>query len=106
MEMAMQVLFWDTLKVVLVSGLLAYAVLAASAYMKSGSGYKLSLGERDLLGSAANVLLWLGVKGLGGIISLGGAFVNFLSEPSAEVGEWLISRSPRLQHVVERPRRP
>jgi len=106
MHTVMQVLVWDALKAALVSGLAVYAVLAARVYSKSGSGYKLSLDERDLLGSVANVLLWLGVKALGGIVSLGKGFVDYLSEPSAEVGEWLISRSPRLQHVVERPRRP
>ena len=79
METTMQVMFWETLRVTAVSGLLVYALLAVGAYVKTGSGFKLSLNEGGLLGALANLLLWIGVKVISTAVALGRAFLNFLS---------------------------
>jgi len=79
METTMQVMFWETLRVTTVSGLLVYALLTVGAYVKTGSDYKLSLNEGGLSGALANLLLWIGVKVISTAVALGRAFLNFLS---------------------------
>lgn len=96
---------WEALKLALLLLGILYAVSVVVVYAHTGSDYHFKPEPEDWVRSLERLFLWLGVKVAGLAVALGKRAVDYFSEPSAEVGDWLISKSPRLQHVVARPPR-
>jgi len=46
------------------------------------------------------LVVWLGVKVLGGCLRIARAILNMLLEASAEVGEWFIRVSPAVRKSI------
>ena len=89
--------------------LLGWLVAAAAAlyvgvvlvsYGTAGPRYRLNLNLREPARSTQQLVVWLGVKVLEGCIRIAKSILNTLLEASAEVGEWLIRRSPAVQESV------
>jgi hypothetical protein len=77
-----------------------YLGMVAMRYRMDGPNYALRLELRDPARSAEELVVWLGVKALGLGIKLLKAIFNMLLEASAEVGEWIMRRSPAAQKAI------
>jgi hypothetical protein len=86
------IVFWGVLKLLLAAFGILYAGLVLMAYRTEGDRYRPRLDKQDPVGSAAQLLVWLGVKAMGAIVRVGRATLEMLSDASAEVGEWYIRR--------------
>jgi hypothetical protein len=93
MVLMLKMLFWGALKLLLVAFVALYVALVLMTYRAEGPSYGLELDPRDPARSAQHLLVWLGVRALGIIIRVGRSAFETLYEASAEVGEWVISRS-------------
>jgi hypothetical protein len=71
-----------------------YAGMVLMRYRKKGPHYRLSLLVQDPARSVQGLMVWLGVKVLGGCLRIARHLLNMLLEASAEVGEWYIRVSP------------
>ena len=92
-----------------VSHLLTWSVFAALAlyvgvvltrYRTDGPHYRLSLEVQDPARSLQHFVVWLGVRVLEVCLRIAKAVLNMLLEASAEVGEWLMRRSPAVKQTV------
>ncbi len=87
-----QALFLEAVKLLLVAFGVLYVGLVLMTYRTDGPRYPLRIDLSDPARSAERLLLWLGVRALDGVLRLGRAMLDVLSETSAQVGEWYISR--------------
>jgi len=90
---------------VLLCRLLAWLPLAAGAlyarmvikmYRTDGPRCRPGFRLRDPARSAQHLAVWLGVKALEGLLGIARALLSMVVEASAEVGEWLMRRSPAM----------
>ena len=77
-----------------------YAGMVLMKYRTDGPRYRLNFNLQDPARSAQHLVVWLGVKILEGCVRIARPILNTLLEASAEVGEWLIRRSPAVQESV------
>jgi len=93
----------------LLGQLLSWLVVAAAAlyvavvlvsYRVAGPGYRLNLNLHEPGRSTQQLGVWLGVKVLEGFVRVAKSTLNTLLEASAEVGEWLMRRSPAVQESI------
>jgi hypothetical protein len=96
-----QELLLGLVRMALIAAGVFYSVQILVACAKNESHERPSLDPTDRLRSAARLLLWIGVVTVGVIGQLARPLMNTLSEASAEVGEWAISRR---QQVLTRSR--
>jgi len=94
---------------ILLGHLLSWLVVAAAAlyggavlvsYRTAGSRYRLNLNLAEPARSTQELGVWLGVKVLDGCVRIAKSILNTLLEASAEVGEWLMRRSPAVQESI------
>ena len=93
----------------LLGQLLSWLVFAAAAlyvavvlvsYRMAGPRYRLNLNLHEPGRSTQQLGVWLGVKVLEGFVRIAKSTLNTLLEASAEVGEWLMRRSPAVQESI------
>jgi hypothetical protein len=77
-----------------------YAALVLTWYNTDGPNYRVGFDHREPVRSAKLLLVWLGVKILDVCLRSARALWEALLEASAEVGEWLMRRSPAVQATV------
>jgi len=94
---------------ILLGHLLSWLVVAAAAlyvgvvvvsYRMAGPRYRLNLNLHEPARSTQQLGVWLGVKVLEGCVRIAKSTLNTLLEASAEVGEWLMRRSPAVQESI------
>ncbi|HEY6292704.1 MAG TPA: hypothetical protein VI455_14235 [Terriglobia bacterium] len=90
--MRAQELLWALLRMGLVAVGLYYVVAVLTTYFRSRTQRPSSFNRKDLLRSAEHLLISGGVITVAVVVSLVRPLANMLSEASAEVGEWAISR--------------
>ncbi len=88
----LEIVFWAVVKFLLAAFGILYAGLVLMGYRTEGDRYRLRLDEQDPVGSAEQLLVWLGVRAMAAIVCVGRTTLEMLSEASAEVGEWYIRR--------------
>jgi len=96
----LSIVFSHLLKLVAVATGAIYAGMVLMTYRTDGPHYRISLELRDPARSVQHLLVWLGVKVLAACLWFAGAIFNMLLEASAEVGEWLMRRSPSVQESI------
>jgi len=77
-----------------------YAGMVLMRYRTDRPHFRLNFQLRDPARSMQHLMVWLGVKILDACLRLVMAFLNMLLEASAEVGEWILRRSPTVQQSV------
>jgi hypothetical protein len=77
-----------------------YAGIVLMRYRTNGPHYRLSFELRDPARSVEHLLIWLGVKVFDACVRFTKVVFNMLLEASAEVGEWVIRRSPAVQESI------
>ena len=77
-----------------------YTGMVLMRYRTDGPRYRLSFEPRDPARSVVHLVVWLGVKVLDACLRFASAILNMLLEASAEVGEWVIRRSPAVQESI------
>jgi len=77
-----------------------YAGVVLVSYRSAGPRYRLNLNLREPARSTQQLGVWLGVKVLWACVRVAKSTLNNLLEASAEVGEWLMRRSPTVQESV------
>jgi hypothetical protein len=87
-----QELIWGLVRMALVAAGLFYAVQVLIAYAQHENHERPNFDDRAKLRSAWRFLVWAGVMTIWIAGRLARPVVNMLSEASAEVGEWAISR--------------
>jgi len=90
--MKAQALLWDLLRLALLAAGLYYAVEVALAYARSEAIERPVTNGKDPLRSAGKWLIYSGVITVTFLTRLAAPILNVLSDASAEVGEWAISR--------------
>jgi hypothetical protein len=88
----LEVAFWAAFKLLLGAFGILYAGLVLMAYRTEGERHRLRLDKRDPAGSAAQLLVWAGVRAMATVVRVGRTALEMLSDASAEVGEWYIRR--------------
>jgi len=89
-----QELLWTIIKVGLlaIGALYAVQIFKTYASARAGEAHWPPLNRREPIRSAEQVLIWGGVFVVAVVVRLARPVVDMLSEASAEVGEWAISR--------------
>jgi len=83
-----------------VAAAVLYVGLVLVRYRTDGPRYRLNFNPQDPARSAQHLAVWLGVKILEGCVRVARPILNMLLEASAEVGEWLMRRSPAVQESI------
>ena len=89
-----QELIWGLVRMALVAAGVFYVLQVLISYAKHESHERPDFDSRDRLRSAERLLVWAGVMTVWGLVRVSRPVINILSEASAEVGEWAISRGP------------
>jgi len=93
----------------LLGHLLSWLVVAAAAlyvaavlviYRTAGPRYRLNFNLAEPARSTRQLGVWLGVKVLQGCVRVAKSTLNTLLEASADVGQWLMRRSPSMQESI------
>ena len=71
-----------------------YAGMVLMRYRTDGPHYRLSFQLQEPARSVQGLVVWLGVRALGGCLRIARLILNMLLEASAEVGEWYIRVRP------------
>jgi len=77
-----------------------YAVIVLMRYRTQGPHYRLNFNLQEPARSTQQLGVWLGVKVLEGCVRIARSILNALLEASAQVGEWLMRRSPAVQESI------
>jgi hypothetical protein len=96
----LSIVFGHLLKWVAVAAGAIYAGMVLMRYRTDRPHYRLSFDLRDPARSVQHLAVWLGVKALAACLRYAGVVFNMLLEASAEVGEWLMRRSPAVQQTI------
>jgi hypothetical protein len=88
------VLLESTAKLLAAGMLAVYLGLVLMSYRLDGSGQTLRVSWRDPVRGLVRLCVWVGVKALVSIISIGRSLFTILTETSADVGEEYIRRRP------------
>jgi len=80
------------LKLALLAGAALYSGRVLMSYLSDESHLRPQIDWRDPAHSAERLAVWLGVKTLGRAVRVAIRTFGMLSEASADVGEWLLSR--------------
>jgi hypothetical protein len=83
-----------------VAAVALYVGVVLVSYRTAGPRYRLNLNLREPARSTQQLGVWLGVKVLWACVRIAKSTLNSLLEASAEVGEWLMRRSPAVQESV------
>jgi len=93
----------------LLGQLLTWAAVAAAAlyagivlmkYRSDGPRPRLDFNLQNPAWTARQLAIWVGVKAVAACVRIGKPILNTLLEASAEVGEWLMRRSPAVQESI------
>ena len=87
-----QSIFSGFLELALLAGFALYAGLVVLSYLSYGVRPRPQVDLRDPAHSAEHLGVWLGVRVLAVAVRVGSRIFGMLSEASAEVGEWFLSR--------------
>ncbi len=104
MTSVLRLWFWEASKLAFVALGMFYAVYVLVTYSNSGPNYRPSLDPDDPIHSFERILLWLGIKIIAAAVTVGRKVFDYLSEPSADVGHWVIGKSPLLERLIVRNR--
>ena len=77
-----------------------YAGVVLLIYRTAGPRYRLNFNLAEPARSTRQLGVWLGVKVLESCVRIAKSILNTLLEASAEVGEWLMRRSPTVQESI------
>jgi hypothetical protein len=89
---------WDGIEVLLAAALAAYGGLVFMSYSILPSRYPLRLDLRRPVRSALGLVVWQGVEAVRAARRASRSLLDSLSESSADVGEWVMSRrNPETQ---------
>jgi hypothetical protein len=77
-----------------------YAGMVLMRYRTDRPHFRLSFQLRDPARSVQHLVVWLGVRVFAACLRFVAAVFNMLLEASAEVGEWVLRRSPTVQQSV------
>ena len=83
-------LFFGFLKLALVAGAALYAGLVLMTYRAGGPHVRPQFNRDDLLHSAEEWMVWLGVKFLELAAPVAVRILDVLAEASAQVGDWFL----------------
>ena len=83
-----------------VAAVALYAVVVLVSYRTAGPRYRLNFNLAEPARSTQQLGVWLGVKVLEGCVRIAKSTLNTLLEASADVGQWLMRRSPAVQESV------
>jgi len=89
-----------TLTWLMVAAGVVYAGMVLLRYRIDGPNYRLNFEPEQPTRSVQNFAIWVGVRALDRSIRIAKPILNSLLEASAEVGEWLMRRSPAVQRSV------
>jgi hypothetical protein len=92
MPSMLEIVFWGTVKFLLIALGIVYSGLVLMAYRTEGPRCPLRLDWQRPMRAIQQLLVWLGVKMLAASVVIGRTFLEMLSEASAEVGEWYLRR--------------
>jgi len=90
-----QLLTW-----VAVTAIALYAGIVLMKYRTAGPRPRLDFDLQNPVGSVQQLAIWLGVKAVAACVRISKPILNSLLEASAEVGEWLMRRSPAVQESI------
>jgi len=96
----LSVLLGHMLSWLLVAAAALYGAIVLMRYRTGGPRYRLKLNLQEPARSTQELGVWLGVKVLEGCVRIFKSVLNALLEASAEVGEWLMRRSPAVQESI------
>ena len=88
----LQSIFSGFVKLALLAGAVLYAGLVLTSYHTDGPHLRPRVDWRDPAHSAEHLAVWLGVIALTLAVRAWTPIFGMLSEASAEVGEWFLSR--------------
>ena len=83
---------------------LAYTGLVVVTYWMLGNRFRLNLDRREPGRSAIRLAVWVGVRFLTVTVRALGALFELLSDTSADVGEWFLSRQSARVRAAFRSR--
>jgi hypothetical protein len=86
------------LELAVFAGVGLYAGFVVIIYLTYGTQRRPRLDLRDPVQSAGGLAVWIGVRILAVAVLIVGRIFAALSEASAEVGEWFLSRRHRESH--------
>ena len=89
-----QELIWGLVRMALVAAGVFYVLRVFMAYSKPERRVRPEFDASDRLRSLERLLVWAGVMAVWLVGRVARPLINMLSEASAEVGEWAISRAP------------
>jgi len=87
-----KIVLWDGLKLLLLVAVGVYGGLVYMSYSALRSPYPVRLNLGTPGRSVLRVLVWFGVEVVTAAVRAARAFLDVLSETSAEVGEWFMAR--------------
>jgi hypothetical protein len=90
---ALQSVLSGFIKLALLAGVVLYSGLVLMTYSIEGPRRRPRYDLRHPANSARDLAVWLGVEALVGLVRLGTPIFGLLSEASADVGEWFLSRT-------------
>jgi len=96
----MSILLGHLVSWLMVAAAALYAGIVLMRYRTEGPRYRLNFNLQEPARSTQQLGVWLGVKVLGGCVRIARSILNTLLEASAEVGEWLMRRSPTVQESI------
>jgi hypothetical protein len=96
----MSLLFGHLMTWLTVAAAALYASIVLIRYRTDGPRHRLNLNLQTPAWSAQQLVVWLGVKGVEVGVRIGRSILNTLLEASAQVGEWLMRRSPTVQESI------
>ena len=96
----LSIVFGALLKLLTVAAGALYAGIVLMRYRTNGPHYRLNFELRDPARSVEYLLIWLGVKVLDACVRFTKVVFNMLLEASAEIGEWIIRRSPAVEASI------
>jgi len=85
-------IFSSILELAFLAGAALYTGLALESYRTDGPRLRPQVDWRDPAHSAEHLAVWLGVVALALAVRVATPIFEMLSEASAEVGEWFLSR--------------
>jgi len=89
------------IELAILAGVALYAGLVLMSYWTDGPHVHVRFDLKDPAPSAERLAVWLGVKALAFMVWIATPLFGMLSEASAEVGEWYLSRrDPQTQEAI------
>ena len=94
-------MFWSGVNLLIVGAVLFYVGLVTVVYLTGGLHRAPTFSWRDPARAARNLLIWVGVKAMGGIVRVAKPACEMFTDASAELGEVLLGRrSAKVEAAV------